>query len=304
MTTIYFIYKITNKLNGKIYIGQHKTNNIDDGYMGSGIHLKNAIEKHGIENFEREILCYADDEDHLDLLEREFVDEEFVLREDTYNMVVGGGKGWSAVHTSEGREYTRKLWQERLGVDHMMESDYYKNLRKEIVKKKYGVENVFQLDSVKEKIKQTNLERYGVESYSQTKEFRDKAKQTSLEKYGAEHYSQTEEGKNRIKETCIERFGCHPNQRKEIRNMHRSRMAGNQITKGMKHIKRGTENKMCHPDELEDYLADGWVNTSHAKGSKWVNKDGVSKMVPADQLEQHLEDGWGKGRGKINRNNL
>ncbi len=56
----YTIYKITNQINGKYYIGRNATKNVNDSYMGSGIGIKNAINKYGVENFTKEIIATAD----------------------------------------------------------------------------------------------------------------------------------------------------------------------------------------------------------------------------------------------------
>lgn len=90
----YIVYKITNKINNKIYIGCHKTENINDDYMGSGTLIRRAIGKYGLENFEKIVLYNFDNK--LDMLkkEAELVNREFIKRNDVYNLVEGGGGGW------------------------------------------------------------------------------------------------------------------------------------------------------------------------------------------------------------------
>ncbi len=98
---IYVVYKIVNKLDSKIYIGKHQTKDLNDDYMGSGKHLKNAQRKYGIENFEKEILFQFDNEADMNAKEAELVTEEFCLREDTYNLCPGGKGGWGYINQNK-----------------------------------------------------------------------------------------------------------------------------------------------------------------------------------------------------------
>lgn len=86
----YFIYKTTNLINGKYYIGQHKTKNINDGYLGSGTLFRYALKKYGKENFTREILAYAESAEQLNKLQAFYVNKQVMEDQNSYNLMTGG----------------------------------------------------------------------------------------------------------------------------------------------------------------------------------------------------------------------
>jgi hypothetical protein len=96
--TYYSVYKITNKINGKCYIGTHKTNDLNDGYMGSGKYLTRAIQKNGLENFEKVILHVYTTSEEMFAKEAEIVNEDFLSNENTYNLRLGGFGGFDYVN--------------------------------------------------------------------------------------------------------------------------------------------------------------------------------------------------------------
>ena len=87
----YTIYKTTNLVNGKFYIGKHQTKNLDDGYIGSGKLLRRAVKKYGKENFHREILFVCESEKHMNTLEKILVVPDPELN---YNLCDGGKGGF------------------------------------------------------------------------------------------------------------------------------------------------------------------------------------------------------------------
>ena len=103
----YTVYQITNTMSGKIYVGMHQTEDLEDGYLGSGQIIRRAISKHGRGNFKKDILFVFDNPEAMRAKELEIVTEEFVARDDTYNLNVGGHGGWywaNKVYTVEQRE--------------------------------------------------------------------------------------------------------------------------------------------------------------------------------------------------------
>lgn len=92
------VYKVTNLLDGKIYVGKHVCGCNPCIYMGSGKVLRSAMKKHGAENFKKEILFVFDNEAEMNAKEAELVTEEFCSRDDTYNLCPGGKGGWGYIN--------------------------------------------------------------------------------------------------------------------------------------------------------------------------------------------------------------
>jgi len=106
----YVIYKTTNLVDGKVYIGCHKTEDPNDDYLGSGTLLRRAIKKHGVANFRKEILHIFDSAEEMFDKEVELVNEDFVSRRDTYNIKNGGHGGWDHIeHDYTSEEYRMKV---------------------------------------------------------------------------------------------------------------------------------------------------------------------------------------------------
>lgn len=90
----HLIYKTTNLLNGKYYIGMHSTHNLDDGYMGSGRRLRYSINKHGKDNHKVEILEFVDTREELIARETEIVNLNEIAKIECMNLRVGGTGGF------------------------------------------------------------------------------------------------------------------------------------------------------------------------------------------------------------------
>jgi len=124
--SIFTVYRVTNLLNNKIYVGVHKTDDPDDDYLGSGKLVTAAVQKYGPDQFRKEILFTAEDMETAYRREAEIVTAEFIAREDTYNLVRGGAipgwyfqqgdknSQWGTVWVSRDGEKPRKVKQSEL----------------------------------------------------------------------------------------------------------------------------------------------------------------------------------------------
>lgn len=220
----YTVYKITNIINQKIYIGVHKTDDLNDGYMGSGVYLKNAQTKYGMSAFKKEYIQIFDNVDDMFKMESQLVNEEFVSRQDTYNLTTGGRGGYQFVNSNpemkmaaaiKGREATDKILEERYGVE----------WRKELTKlaAEGRTEESYRL--IAERAAKTIMEKYGHGVF-----------------YGKTH---TEDSKQKI---------AKANKGK--------RTGGDNSQFGTCWVHSLTQqlNKKIKKDELETYIKDGWIH--------------------------------------------
>lgn len=116
---MYYIYLIVNKVNGKTYVGQHKSSKewYEDKYMGSGKLLWLAKQKYGIENFEKFLIQYCYSKEETNKAERFWIAEYRSRGKAEYNLANGGEGGNGEANKGKKRsdETKRKLSEAHKG---------------------------------------------------------------------------------------------------------------------------------------------------------------------------------------------
>lgn len=106
----HYIYKIT-RADGKYYIGMHSTDDLEDGYFGSGQLLWKSIKKHGKEKHSKEILEFLPTRKTLKERERELVNEEILDDPLCMNLKLGGEGGFN-IDPAHQSELSKGYWKD------------------------------------------------------------------------------------------------------------------------------------------------------------------------------------------------
>lgn len=312
MTNKYhYFYKITNKINNHYYYGVHNTDNLDDGYMGSGKRLKYAYEKYGIENFSKEILKFFETSKEAFQYESEIVTENLVRNEECYNLCVGGRNinqnNLIVVKDSNGNKFTVFKDDERfkngdvVGVTKgtFLAKDFDGKIKRiSCEDEKYKKGEIQSIHKGKTLVKDANNNFFLVSKNDE------KVLNGAFNFYwkGLKH---SEESKLKVSKTQKER----------------------QNQKGEKNSQYGTcwvfkegANKKIKKDELNKYIEMGWIkgriisNSSKEKMKKnaaksasntiWIYNDNIKKStyVKKENAENYLNDGWHIGRKFYDKN--
>lgn len=107
----HYIYRTTCKVTGKYYIGMHSTNDLQDGYMGSGKRLRYSIGKHGAENHTCEILEFYFTREWLCEREAELVNGEILTDPLCMNIKLGGTGGFDYINSTRTTADYQRLGQ-------------------------------------------------------------------------------------------------------------------------------------------------------------------------------------------------
>jgi group I intron endonuclease len=236
----YYVYKTINLINGKYYIGAHKSDTPHDlSYVGSGTIIKKAIEKYGVDNFINGVIDYYPDKSSMFEAEKLIVGDLWQTDPLCYNQSPGGYGG--------------------SGVGHVKDMTWHKKPKPDDVKKKIS--------------KSLSGKSYITEEGRRKCSEASKGNQHALGlRYSGKH---SEEGKKRIGESTSKRFKGtklskeHKEKLAEVRSRipnpmesdaNRRKIAESKI--GLKRLTKDGKFKMAKPgsDKWNDLIKEGYIN--------------------------------------------
>lgn len=153
-----YIYLTKNLVNGRLYVGKHKSEKYDSQYFGSGKILLQAIDKYGIQNFTNEIIYEAKTEEDLNQKEIQYISEYRRKYEKLmYNIAFGGDGGDTFTNKSEKEKNDFIDKMTIINRSRCSSNEFKKNVSRRLTEK---YKNLSEREKQSQKIKQSwsNLE--------------------------------------------------------------------------------------------------------------------------------------------------
>lgn len=264
--TYRYTYKITllkSTLANHYYYGRHKTDNINDGYCGSGVIIKNYFKKYGaIEGvtYEKEIVAFYNNEDELNKAEKELIGDKYDTDQLCLNLCVGGTWG----ELSE--ESCKKI------------SDALKG-------------RVFSDDTI-EKMKKAAKQRF-----IDHPELLDVARSNGLKNISnLIEYTRSDENRERVRQMNYKRFE-DPKERAKVAMSNSTRTTSEESKEKNRQSQLKRYETYVFSDETRRKLGDS------SRDTFWIHLKNKCKRVSAEYLAYWLDDGWMFGRGSLKNAN-
>lgn len=242
----HYIYKIT-RFDGKYYIGRRSTDDLDDGYFGSGVYIRNSVKRYGKDAHKKEILEFCEDKQKLILREAEIVTEEIVNDPLCMNLTKGGG---GEIIYTEDMRYRMRM--KKLGTTDTEETKLKKSksakeahTRPEVKdKRSVALKKSWENDEERRK-KTSEFHSKRMKGSTHTPEtiekLREARKNQVFTKEQIEKRSEKNRGKKRTPEQC-----------KNISESLKGKSAG-------KWMNKNGEVKRIPNGRVDEMLSDGWV---------------------------------------------
>lgn len=237
-----YVYQTINLINGKKYIGKHKSNVFDESYKGSGVYLSRAIKKYGESNFVTEIIEWCETKEELNQSEQYYIDyHNAVLSDDFYN-IARGGEGGDTFSGMPQQLSTLRRHKISAALSGRKKSEsHIQNIKNSFRKNGSHVgkkNSMYGVDRSGEK-----APNYGRHYYNN----------------GIEEYLLYED----VYESDYKNKGFVKGRlQSKLDALHKDlskRLAGNTYTKGKIRIHRDNVETLIYPEQLESYIAKGWL---------------------------------------------
>lgn len=309
-----YVYLTENLLNGKKYIGQHKSDEFDSNYYGSGVIFYKALQKYGKENFNVTVLEWCDSAEALDRAEQQHIKEHNATQSAEYYNISSGGHNGNSLAGKSDEEVAAIIDKWRVSMSNRTTEE------KECSRLRAAKTRAEKSDAEKlqEHINRSNAVKLCNELRSPEKE----AERIHKIQLTKQNRSVEQKAATSAKHTQrnIEMWSGMSDMKREQRSLHykltRSKHSEEELKQISENISDGTKAGLKNmteeatkqmlrkrretwanktPEERAEYSIRCSKNTG---GKKWVHNEFKETLVSPEKIDMFLKDGFELGRLK------